>query len=99
MTGINDLVQVLQAVHNLVHWQFLGLELGIPYFQLAALKHNYMRDIQHCKMKILAMWLEQDHTVIYKMGVPSWSFLKQALRNIGENELADAIPTDGEFDV
>ena len=30
------------------------------------------------------------------MGVPSWSILKAALRNIGENELADTIPTDGE---
>ena len=96
MTGIDDLPQVLEALRDLVHWKFLGLELGIPYSYMITLGRKYMRDIHCCKVEILAMWLEQDHTVIYKMGVPSWSFLKEALRNIGENELADTIR---EFDV
>ena len=97
MTGINDFREVMTALQHVVHWQFLGLELGIPYSGLVGILHS-RRDIRHCKMDMLALWLEQDPNHIYRMGVPSWSFLKEALRNIGENELADTIPTDGEFD-
>ena len=94
MTGIDDLAQVLEALHDLVHWQFLGLELGIPYGRLTYFKHNNSGNTQNCKRDMLTFWLMRDHNIM--MGIPSWSILKAALRNIGENELADTIPTDGE---
>ena len=95
MTGIDDLFQVLRAVHDVVHWKFLGLELGIPYNELAIVDKMNSRPVLDCKLDMIRFWLERRDKVI--MGVPSWSFLKEALRNIGENELADTIPTDGEF--
>ena len=94
MTGIDDLPQVFKALHDLVHWQFLGLELGILYNTLAQIRHNNKGIIQDCKRDMLVFWLRQDHNVM--MVAPSWLFLKEALRNVGENELADAIQTDGE---
>ena len=94
MTGIDDLAQVLETLRDLVHWQFLGLELGIPYGRLTYFKHNNSGNIKNCKRDMLTFWLMRDHNIM--MGVPSWSILKAALRNIGENELADSIPTDGE---
>ena len=43
-------------------------------------------------MEMLAAWLQQQDNVTDN-GVPSWSTLKTALINIGDNELADTITT------
>ena len=94
MAGIDDLAQVLVALRDLVHWQFLGLELGVPYGRLTYFKHNNSENIENCKRDMLTFWLMRDHNIM--MGVPSWSILKAALRNIGEDELADTIQADGE---
>ena len=94
MIGIDDLLQVFKALRDLVHWQFLGLELGIHYRQLTYIMHRNKGIIHNCKRDMLTLWLRRDHNVI--MVAPSWLFLKEALRKIGENELADTIQTDGE---
>ena len=38
------------------------------------------------QVKMLAAWLKRQDSVL-KVGVPSWSVLQTALREIGENEL------------
>ena len=101
MSGKKNLLEAFKAVRDVVHWQFLGLELGISYNGLANIMASYrgMKDsTQVCLLRCLEMWLEQDRSAICIMCVPSWSILKEALKNIGENELADNIQTDGEFD-
>ena len=41
---------------------------------------------------MIAAWLNQQDNVL-KVGVPSWSVLKAALKEIGENPVADQIVT------
>ena len=91
-TGIADLVKVKRFLKNLVDWQSLGLELGLLYPTLKKIKKEQHGDINDCTMEMLAAWLQQQDNVTDN-GVPSWSILKTALVNIGENELADTITT------
>ena len=41
---------------------------------------------------MIAAWLKRQDNVL-EVGVPSWSVLKAALREIGEGEVADQIVT------
>ena len=73
----------------MVDWQSLGLELGLLYTTLEIIEKEQPRNVTNCKTKMLAAWLQQ-HDVIQN-GVPSWSVLRTALQEIGENELASEI--------
>ena len=90
-TGIDDLFIVKRKLTNLVDWQSLGMELGLLYPTLKSIKEQH-RYTNHCIMEMLSAWLQQQDNV-NRRGVPSWSTLKAALINIGENELADTIST------
>ena len=89
-TGIADLVSVKRFLKNLVDWQSLGLELGLLYTTLEIIEKEQPRNVTNCKTKMLAAWLQQHDNVIQN-GVPSWSVLRTALQEIGENELASEI--------
>ena len=89
-TGIDDLADVKRFLKDFVEWKSLGLELGLLYPTLKKIKKEQHGDINDCIMEMLAAWLQQQDNVAGK-GVPSWSILKKALMNIGENELADTI--------
>ena len=91
-TDIADLVKVKKLLKNVNDWQSLGLELGLLYPTLKRIKKEQHGDINDCIMEMLAAWLQQQDNVTDN-GVPSWSILKTALVNIGENELADTITT------
>ena len=73
-------------------WQSLGLELGLLYPTLERIEEEQRGVIDKCKTKMLAAWLQQ-RGMISQHGAPSWSVLRTALGKIGENELADRIPT------
>ena len=96
ITDDSDMPQLLQAVVDVVHWQFLGLELGIVYPKLEIIQKHYHDDIMQCKAEMLYTWLKGSY-IAHMMFVPSWSTLKTALKNIGENALAATIPNDGEL--
>ena len=87
---------MLGALHNLTDWMNLGLELGLYYPTLEAIEKEKRGNISECKMKMLAMWLQRRDNVT-QMGVPSWSVLVDALRRMGENDLADKIISEGEL--
>lgn len=87
---------MLRFVRNVIDWQSLGLELGILYSKLKKIEKDCHRDISACTREMLYTWLQNLYNV-RKTGAPSWTTLRTALRNIGEMELADAIPTDGEL--
>ena len=76
---------------DVIDWQSLGLELGVLYSTLKKIEKDY-RKVDACMMEMLAAWLQQQDEV-NQVGVPSWSVLQTALRKIGENELANRIPT------
>ena len=87
-TGIADLAQVKRFLKNLTSdWLTLGLELGLLFPTLKKIDEEKHGDIERRKTEMLAAWLQQqDH--VSQIGAPSWSVLRQALGNIGENELA-----------
>ena len=91
-TGIADLFKVRTFLKNLVDWEYLGQALGLLYPTLKKIKEEQHGVVDKCKMEMLAAWLQQQDNVTDN-GVPSWSILKTALVNIGENELADTITT------
>ena len=74
---------------DLVDWLNLGLALGLLYPTLQLIEKDSGKT-DECKTKMLAAWLQQQDNVPQE-GVPSWSVLQAALRNIGESELADKI--------
>ena len=92
-TGIDDLVDVKRALKNVNDWQSLGLQLGLLYPTLERIEVEHRGAIERCKTKMIVSWLQQQDNVT-RIGVPSWSVLRAALRKIGENEIARNI---GEF--
>ena len=90
--GIADLFEVKMKVKNVNDWQSLGLALGLIYPTLERIELEQRGIIDICMTKTLAGWLQQKDNVS-QHGTPSWSVLQTALRNIGENELADTITT------
>ena len=70
-------------------WQSLGIELGLSYPTLESIRTD-KRNISECKLAMIAAWLKQQDNVA-KNGTPSWSVLQTALREIGENKIADHI--------
>ena len=88
--GIDDLVEVKNVLKRVNDWQSLGLELGLLYPTLEGIETNNRGQVEQCKQKMIAAWLKQKDNVL-KVGAPSWSVLKTALRKIGENEIASKI--------
>ena len=86
-TGIADLAQVKRFLKNMSDWFTLGLELGLLFHTLKKIDEEKHGDIERRKTEMLAAWLQQQDNVS-QIGAPSWSVLRQALGNIGENELA-----------
>ena len=72
---------------NVVNWQSLGLALGLLYPTLKRIKKEQHGDISDCMMEMISLWLQQQDNVT-QHGLPSWTVLKAALEEIGENELA-----------
>ena len=92
MTDISDLAKL---VHFLMiissKWQHLGLYLGLSYSILKKIEIQQRERVHDCIREMLATWLQQSVS-------PSWSTLKTALKQMGENELADTISADGELE-
>ena len=88
-TDISHIRQVKQTLRNMSDWQSLGIELGLSYHTLESIRTDE-RNISECKLAMIAAWLKQQDNVA-KNGTPSWPVLQAALREIGENKIADHI--------
>ena len=91
-TGIDELVDVKNFLKRVNDWQSLGLQLGLLYPTLNKIEIDYRGKVEQCKTEMIAAWLNQQDNVL-KVGVPSWSVLKAALRKIGKNEVVVLKPT------
>ena len=73
-------------------WFSLGLKLDISHNKLKTIETNYPRDVQRCLTECLAKWLES--------GKATYTGLVNALKNMGENAVAQNIlsmePNKGE---
>ena len=86
-----DLVYIRRYLKTLLKWKDLGLSLGLTRPQVMRIEKEQRGDIDYCIMEMLVIWLGI-------LPPASWSTLKTALKKIGEYELADTIPTDGELE-
>ena len=86
----NDLCNVLAVIRDLNDWKDLGLQLGLLYSTLTDIETYRRGKPSECRIDMLSAWLQQQDYVSQK-GVPSWSVLRAALRNMGEHETADRI--------
>ena len=91
-TGIDDLFKVRKLVKQVVDWKDLGLVLGLAYTTLQKIEREQHDRVDVCTREMLAAWLQQQDNVS-QHGIPSLTVLRAALREIGENELANEITT------
>ena len=92
-TAENDLCDVLAVIHDLNDWIDLGLRLGLLYSTLKRIDLEQRGRISSCKIEMLSAWLQQQDNVSQK-GVPKWSVLRAALKQMGEHKTADRIPSN-----
>ena len=88
VSGSSDLVPVLEAVHDVVNWQYLGLTLGLEKSQLDIMDRNCRGIVEDCRKEMISRWL---HT-----GNASWRALVRALSSplVGKRDLAMKIAAE-----
>ena len=89
---LNDLnvTDVLTPVND---WRGLGLQLGVPNYQLNNMEKNFPRDNVRCKSEMLSYWFRNAEEL-------SWDVIADALEKIGHRNLANEIrgvPSDGMY--
>ena len=74
-TGIDDLADILELLHDLTTAQFkrLGLQLGLLISTLNSL------DSENYGMEVIEAWLNKRDNVIQRRGPPTWNSLIGAL--------------------
>ena len=72
--GIDDLDQVMKAVHDVNPWFNLGLALGLRQPRLQSIRSQHQT--RDHKREMLTSWLNQDDSCR-----PSWKDLVEALRS------------------
>ena len=84
---MSDLVPVLRATVEVTDWYSLGLELGLPDYQLERIRRDGY-DETDCQRKMTLKWMDT--------GVASWSSLVEALKSplINKNGVAEQITKD-----
>ena len=90
LTAVNDLCDVLAVIRDLNDWKDLGLQLGLLYPTLTDIETYRQGKPSECRIDMLSAWLQRQDNVSLK-GVPSWSVLRDALKQMGEHETADRI--------
>ena len=61
------------ALHKVTNWFLLGIHLGVKHHTLKQIEVQHPRDIERCKLEMVACWRQSDPTA-------SWLKLNQALR-------------------
>ena len=84
-TGTADLGIVKMTLKDVVNWIDLCLVLGLLHHTLQKIDIEHQKRTDFCTREMLAAWLQRQDNVD-NVGIPSWSVLRTALRNIGENE-------------
>ena len=85
-----DLKKAMGLLDKLTDWESLGLEVGLHFSTLDAIKIEERGRVRKCMMRMLVAWLKKSDNVSNCHG-PSWQQLIESLRAIKENSLADDI--------
>ena len=90
ITGEEDLDDVCEMLSDCVDWFGLGVQLGLKYSRLREIEIERQRNVQSCRIDMIASWLGKEDKVI-KKGGPTWKQLIEALRVINEIGLGEKI--------
>ena len=90
ITGEEDLDDVCEMLSDCVDWIGLGVQLGLKYSRLREIEIERQRNVQSCRIDMIASWLGKEDKVI-KKGGPTWKQLIEALRGINEIGLGEKI--------
>ena len=90
LTGEEDLSQVYFAIPTVNQWIQLGLALGLHPSTLERIDKEKVGRIEDCKMAMLLAWLRRKDAIV-SIALPTWNALANALRKIGEKEVADQL--------
>ena len=97
---VDDLAEVLQLLsrHDFsgVSYYTLGLYLGLSPATLDVITRNNKGDTESCLRECLTKWLQKADNV-QKKGGPTISSLVSALRELGDNAVADGIDAKSKF--
>ena len=76
----------MSELHNTIapQWKLLGIFLNLDANLLGVIEVDNHQRVKMCLMEMLQLWLKQDPQ-------PSWSTLVEALREMGEENLAQSI--------
>ena len=81
---------VLKYLHEIVRkWFKLGLYLDLPKITLDAIEYNHHKDVERCKIEMVATWLSTCHS-----HPPCWWTLVKALQQVQDNASAVCIKRD-----
>ena len=79
---------MLEAIQDIVNWQYLGLKLGLEKPQLDIMDRNCQGKVKDCQMEMISQWLDT--------GNSSWRALVRALASplVGKRDLAMKIAAE-----
>ena len=83
---------VTNALKTVTKWHDLGLQLGVPDYELKQIQSNNPRDDSRCKSEMLSYWFNNAEE-------QSWDVIADALETIDYRKLANKIrgPSDGMY--
>lgn len=78
---MKNVTNVLKPVSE---WYKLGVQLGVPEYQLKEFEGNFPKDGDRCKGEVLTYWFHNAEK-------QSWDVLADAVKNAGYRMLANEI--------
>jgi len=75
---------VTNALKRVTAWHKLGIQLGVPDYELSQIQSNYPRDNSRCKSEMLSYWFNNAEQ-------QSWDVIADALGEINHRRLANEI--------
>lgn len=80
--NVGNLSNELSSI--VTRWYALGINLGIPLYELRKIERNYPNDVDRRMTETLSLWLRYTPSA-------SWKDVVIALQRMGENTLAERI--------
>ena len=90
--GLGEILVLLER-HGFSYASYkqLGRSLGLSYSMLKSIESSNRGDVSSCLRECLVAWLRGVDVAYFPFGGPTYDSLIQALREVGENAVADGI--------
>ena len=88
--GSKQLPQLMNLLSPLIHWERLGLQLGISFPEVKKIEKEKRGAVSNCLVAILHRWMQEEDDV-KKVGGATKESLILALQGMDEIALAEVI--------